>query len=561
MPTEQILEVFFNVIGGLGLFLLGMKSMSDGLQTIAGEKLRRLIGMVTNNRVLATLVGTSVTCVIQSSSITTVMVVGFVNSSLMTLKQAIGVILGANIGTTITGWILALNIGKYGLPLLGVMVLVYLFSKNEKIKYTGLAFLGIGMVFVGLEIMKNGFTPIREYPEFVRWFHAFSADTYWGMIKCISVGCIVTLIVQSSSATVGITMGLAATGVINFESAAALVLGENIGTTITAYLASLGTSTNAKRAAYAHIIFNVVGVIWVSSIFQLYLSVIRYFIGADPNTMVMVNNAETFPYVQAGIAMVHSVFNISNTIVFMPFVGYLAKFLTKFVPDKSFVEPPKLTHLEETMFESPMLAIEQSHKELIIMGEHNRKMLDYLKTVLIQKTPDQAIVKKIFHREEILDSIQKEIMVFLAALLSGANIPQSLSEEAQQQMRLADEYESVSDYITAIAKLYLRIRNDGKVLPDYMLAELIEFHDIVSGYFSLINDAYKNEQKSVITKAGSRSDEITHQFRQLRSKHLARLAETKMDPLLSTTYPDLLNCYRRVKDHAYNIAETLAGQD
>ncbi len=556
MDSSVILTMIFSVIGGLGIFLLGMKNMSDGLQTVAGDRLRKLIGLVTDNRILATGVGTLVTCIIQSSSITTVMVVGFVNSGLMTLQQAIGVIMGANIGTTITGWILVLNVGKYGLPMLGLAAMAFLFSKNEKVRYLGLTVMGIGMVFFGLELMKDGFKPIRSIPEFEAWFHMFSAETYWGVMKCVMVGCILTLIVQSSSATLGITMGLAASGVIQFETAAALVLGENIGTTITAYLASLGTTTNGRRAAYAHIMFNVTGVLWITSLFHVYLKVIRYVISNDPDTMVLVDGVETYPYIQAGIAAVHSGFNVINTLLFLPLIPLMAKVLHKIVPDKPYVEPPRLTRLDVLMLETPMMGIEQSRNEIVTMGTHNRVMLDKLRKVLAEASPDQELVQKLFHREEILDSMQKEITVFLTELLSG-NVPHSLAEEAQRQMRLADEYETISDYLTTILKLYLRINNAGIQIPDVMRTELLSLHDSVSDYFDMINNAYKVDNTNIFSKAHSQGDAITFKFRDLRSRHLARLSDTKVDPMLSTTFPDMLTSYRRVKDHVLSIAEAM----
>lgn len=550
----------FSVIGGLGIFLLGMKNMSEGLQTVAGDRLRKLIGMVTNKRLLATGVGTLVTCIIQSSSITSVMVVGFVNSGLMTLQQAIGVIMGANIGTTITGWILVLNIGKYGLPIMGLAAIAFLFSKNEKLRYTGMTIMGIGMVFFGLELMKDGFKPIRSFPEFEAWFHAFTADTYWGVLKCVLVGCILTLIVQSSSATLGITMGLAASGVIEFQTAAALVLGENIGTTITAYLASLGTTTNARRAAYAHIFFNVTGVVWITALFSLYIKTIPWIIGNDPNTVAMVDGVETYPYIQAGIAAVHTGFNLINTFVFLPFVSIIASVLLKIVPDKPFREAPRLTKLNSLMLETPMVGIEQSRKEIIIMGSHNRQMLDKLRKIISDPDVDLEIIKKLFHREEILDSMQKEITVFLGDLLSAGNIPHSLAEEAQHQMRIADEFETLSDYVTTILKLYLRVKNAGIELPEVMRGDLISLHDYVSEYFDLVNEAYKVNNRSIISKANTQGDAITHHFRNLRGNHLQRLSQSKFDPLLSTVFPDMLNSYRRVKDHILNIAEVIAGE-
>ncbi|HHK42401.1 MAG TPA: Na/Pi cotransporter family protein, partial [Planctomycetaceae bacterium] len=222
-----------------------MKNISDGLQAVAGNRLRRMISLVTDNRLLAVGVGTLVTMIVQSSSITTVLVVGLVNSGFMSLTQAIGVVFGANIGTTITGWVLVLKIGKYGLPLAGASAFGYLFISRDRLRYLCMGAMGVGMVFFGLELMKDGFSIIKDLPAFEQWFERFTADSYIGVLKCAAIGCILTFIVQSSSATLGITIGLAQIGVIPFQTAAALVLGENIGTTITAWLASFGTSPNA----------------------------------------------------------------------------------------------------------------------------------------------------------------------------------------------------------------------------------------------------------------------------------------------------------------------------
>ena len=563
MNTDIVLDMIFHVVGGLGIFLLGMRNLSDGLQTIAGDKLRKLIGMATNNRFMATGVGTLVTCVIQSSSVTTVMVVGFVNAGLMTLRQAIGVIMGANIGTTMTGWILVISIDQYGLPLLGVAVFVYLFVKNEKVRYTAMAIMGLGMIFAGLALMKEGFTPIRGIPQFEDWFSMFQATSYFGVLKCALVGCIVTLVVQSSSATLGVTMGLASTGVIGFETAAALVLGENIGTTITAFLASIGTTTNGRRAAYAHIVFNVLGVAWITAIFGAYMGVIRHIIGHDPNTMVMVHGAETYPYVQAGIAAVHSGFNIANTALFMPFLGVLAALLTKFVPEKD--KPahtlPQYTKLGKFMLDSPVVGIAQSRKEIVYMGKVDSDMFEIQKNILSAKEIDEDAVKQLFEKEERLDGMQMEITAFLTKMLSGSGeVPRSLGEEAQKQIRLADEFETISDYMTAQLKLYLRIRNAGVVMPDVMIEELLSLHSTVWTYFELVNRAYAARDILILTGANAQADAITKKVRDLRGRHIARLAETPVDPLLSTTFPDMLVGYRRLKEHILNIAEVMVGK-
>ena len=377
-------EMTTTLIGGLGIFLLGMKYMSQGLQSIAGASLRRLIGAVTNNRILATFVGFLVTVLVQSSSVTTVMTVGFVNGGLMSLTQAIGVIMGANIGTTSTGLILVLKIGKYGLPILGVSSLVYLFSKNEKLRYTALATMGVGMVFFGLELMKDACEFLEDVPEFRLWFQHFEANSFIGLYQCMFIGCILTMLVQSSSATLAITLSAASAGLIPFETAAALVLGENIGTTVTALLASIGTTTNARRAAYFHFLFNIGGVLWVSTIFFWYVKFIPWLIDVDVTEVVMVGDTPTYPSTALAIAATHSVFNIVNTLVFLPFAGKIATLLTRVVKDK----PQEIAHLKSLdirILETPALAINQSRAEVIKMGVICDEMAHILYRILSQK--------------------------------------------------------------------------------------------------------------------------------------------------------------------------------
>ena len=343
MKIDLILEMVFHLVGGLGIFLLGMKYMQQGLQVIAGSRIRRMISLVTSNRFLAVGIGLFVTTLVQSSSVTSVMVIGLVNSELMVLTEAIGVIIGANIGTTITGWILAMKIGQYGLPLLGVAAFGWLFLKAEKLRYTALSVLGIGMVFFGLEIMKDGFAPVRDLPDFAAVFQMFEATNYVGVLKSALVGCVATLIVQSSSATLGMTIALANTGVVDFQTAAALVMGTNMGTTITAYLASLGADDiNAKRTAYFHVVFNVSGVIAITAILlPVYLPFIERVVmgGVDPN---MLAPDGSFPNMTWGIAAVHTTFNLITALLFIPFITPIASVLNRLVKDRPRAERPHL---------------------------------------------------------------------------------------------------------------------------------------------------------------------------------------------------------------------------
>ena len=628
---NQALEIIYQVCGGLGIFLLGMKNMSEGMQAVAGERLRKMIGAVTNNRLMACGVGTLVTMIIQSSSVTTVMVVGMVNAGIMTLLQAIGVILGANIGTTITGWILVIKIGKYGLPMLGIAAFFYLFSKRDTLRYLAMFVMGLGMVFFGLELMKDGFAPIKNMPGFEDLFQRFQPDSYWGLWKCVLVGAALTALVQSSSATLGITMGLAFTGAIDYATAAALVLGENVGTTITALLASLGAGTNARRAAYAHTMFNLIGVFWITLIFPWYSTLISWTITktqvshisaiviTDENEPLVRRYAQQYgisdqslyrldsagqkvnsegrlldpekPYVlardfaqavenhtltdlpqyhkqqvqydytQPAIAITHSGFNIANTLFFIPLVGLLARFLTWLVPEKKVLEKPRLTYLNIRMLDAPSIGIQQSFKEVIIMGQTVIGMLAKLKTMLSNEEPDPRRVEEIFQGENDLDVMQMEIVEFLGNILSG-NIPHDVVQETRRQIRIADEYESISDYIAAIMKLRLKLRDSQLPITGEGIREINQLHDRVSEYIRLVHTTLEQDlgTPEFFTEAKGKGTDVTRHMKECRSKHLARVGDGLASPLKSLIYTDMLTSYRRIKDHAFNIAEVLAGE-
>ena len=559
MDIAAFIKLTCEIIGGLGLFLLGMKNMSDGMQAVAGNTLRGMISAVTNNRILAMITGTVVTCVVQSSSITTVMVVGFVNSGVMELGQAIGVIMGANIGTTITGWILVLKIGKYGLPLLGGAAFIYLFSKSDRWRYWAMTFMGVGMVFFGLELMKDACAIIKETPEFVTWFQRFQADSYVGVLQCALAGCVLTTMVQSSSATLGITISLAFQGVISYETAAALVLGENIGTTITAFLASLGATTIARRAAYFHVIFNLAGVLWITLIFHWYVQLIHAIFNVDIMQAVVQDGKEIFPNTTAAIAATHSIFNIANTLMFLPFLPFFVRFLNRMVPAKNFKEKPHLTDLDIRMLETPMLAIEQSRKEIEKMGSGCAKMLAWLTELRQQDEPDKALADRLKLREQVLDSMQDEVTEFVTNLLS-ANIPHSVADEARRQLRMADEYESISDYIVDLDKFDRKLRRDGHRFTQEQRNNLEELNQHVAQYLAAINEALVQRNRSVLSKTATTSKRVRSEIKQLRRKHLDNLSSGAIAPLVSVAYLATLNAYSRVRDHSQNIAEAVSGE-
>ncbi|MCA9178489.1 MAG: Na/Pi cotransporter family protein [Planctomycetales bacterium] len=547
------------IIGGLGLFLLGMKNMSEGMQAVAGSSLRRMIGAVTNHRLLATMVGVVVTCVVQSSSITTVMVVGFVNSGVMELSQAIGVIMGANIGTTITGWILVLKIGKYGLPLLGLAAFVYLFSKGDRWRYWAMTLMGVGMVFFGLELMKDACSIIKSLPDFESWFQRFQADTYYGVMKCALVGCVLTTVVQSSSATLGITISLADQGVISYPTAAALVLGENIGTTITAFLASLGATTNARRAAYFHVIFNIIGVLWITAIFSWYIDLVQTIVDVDVTLAKVVDGNTTYPNTTAAIAATHSIFNIANTVLFLPFLPMFVALLQRVVPGKTFKEKPHLTDLDIRILDTPTLAIEQSRKELEKMGDGCLKMLGWLGELQQQDDRDSVLADRLKKREQVLDSMQDEISEFVTHLLSG-NVPHAVADEARRQLRMADEFESVSDYILNLDKFDHKLRRDGHRFTEKQRANLGALTLKLTNYVEAVTEALRVGNRNVLTKTDAISKRIREELKMLRRGHLDDLSDGSISPVVSVAYLAALNAYARVRDHAHNVAEAISGE-
>ena len=550
--TPDYWKMILTVVGGIGVFLLGMKYMSDGLQTVAGASLRKLIATFTENRFLAVVVGVLTTSIIQSSTVTTVMVVGFINSQIMTLTQGIGVIMGANIGTTVTGWIIAIKLTEYGLPIMGVSAFIFMFSKSDRIKFSAMAAMGLGAVFFGLELMTQGFSILNALPEFSQWMERFSADTTFGVLKCVAIGCLLTLIVQSSAATLGITMSLASIGVIQFETAAALVLGENIGTTITAIIASIGMSVNARRAALFHVMFNVFGVCWVTAVFlKFFLPTVIWMIGT--------NDAGDIKNITAGIALTHSMFNITNTLLFLPFVRIAARLLTKYIPDKG-VAPQKtsLTNLHTLLMESSTIAIERSRIEVIRMSNYCLELAENVKQVMQSANPDSAHVEKVFHLEEVLDNLQDEIIEFMTHMLAG-NISHDVAELARAQLRMADELESISDYFTLVLKSNLKLNESGVLFPEEERVGMLGLHDDVISYFKVIHRAFMQRRTGadVLTTVQSQGRNVTFRAKNLRDRFLKRMSEERFDPQVVMAFNAQLNAYRRVREHTQNVAEAM----
>jgi len=415
--TAQAAEMTQTVLGGLGIFLLGMKLLSDGMQALAGSKLNRWIHAVTDKRLVGILVGIGVTCIIQSSSATTVMVVGFVNSGLMTLMQAIGVIFGANIGTTLSLWILTLPaVSKYGAMIIGASAMVYLFAKKERTRFIGMAVLGLGMLFFGLELMSDGFKPLQSNPSLRNALALFEAGSTPGFIKSVLVGTVVTAIVQSSAAVIVIVMSLAVNGVLDFPTSVAIILGSNIGTTITAALACIGASRAAIRASLAHTLFNVFGVLCVTLVHTPFIEFTE-----KMALWITQNKTGTLALKDftVAIACVHTVFNVSCTIIFFPFMKALAAFVTFLVPvrkSEAKSEAYKPKYLDKRLLNQAPIALEQAKKEILRMGDFCLEMCDDLQQIL-NSGRSAEIEEAIFRGEENLDVAQMEIAEYVSSLL------------------------------------------------------------------------------------------------------------------------------------------------
>ena len=537
-----MLEILMKVVGGLGLFLYGMENMSGGMQKIAGKRLKKILTVLTKNRLFAIIAGVFITVLVQSSSVSTVMAVGFVNASLLSLNQALGLILGAKIGTTVTGWLLALNIGKFGLPIAGIAAIFGMFSKDEKTKIKSNTVLGLGLIFFGLELMSKGLEPIRSMPEFVSLFSLFTADSYFGALKAALVGVFITAIVQSSAATLGITITLASQGLINFPTAVALVLGENIGTTITAFLASLGANPNAKRAAYANSIISIVGVCWALAIFPLYLKFLNVVANPDKNLAF-------------GIATAHTMFNIINVILFTPFVGYLGKFLCKIVKDNE-KGTTKVTKLDKLMIQTPSVVIEQSKQEVINMNSEIKEMLDIL---LNFYTEDKEFLsddklKKLNVIEERMDLYQKEITDIGYSILS-VDISSEMKDDTRKNIEISDEYETISDYGVRIGKILNRFVESEIKLTQVEKEKLKNLNSHIVDLYELINVGFKNKDKTIFAIANEKCNMILAEYRAAKELHLEKISTLDITVTQSIGYLDLLNYYRRLRDHISNIIE------
>ncbi|KOO48032.1 Na/Pi cotransporter family protein [Viridibacillus arvi] len=536
-------EMIFEFLGGLGLFLFAIKYMGDGLQKAAGDRLRDILDRFTTNPFMGVLVGIFVTVLIQSSSGTTVITVGLVSAGFMTLRQAIGVIMGANIGTTVTAFIIGINVGEYAYPIMALGAVLLFFFKKSKIQNIGQVLFGFSGLFIGLELMSSGMKPLRDWPAFIDLTLNMSDSPILGVI----VGAIFTLIVQSSSATVGILQGLYAENLITLQGALPVLFGDNIGTTITAILAALGASVAARRAAATHVLFNVVGSIiflLVLGLFTNYMEWVTGILGLEPKMQ---------------IAFAHGTFNVVNTLIQLPLIGVWAYVVTKLIPGEDTIVEYKPKYLDYSLItKSPGIALGQAKQEVVRMGDFSvqglSSAMDYLKTLDVKQASTAAQL------EEAINNLDQKTTDYLVSLskqsLSGANshIHHALLENIRDIERVGDHVENLIELIDY--KESNRIK-----LSEEATQELEEMFKLVIDTVKIAMQALDTRDVSLAQQVRSQEERIDEMERSLRKHHIRRLNEGICSGSAGVVFADIISNLERIGDHANNIADTIFEQD
>jgi phosphate:Na+ symporter len=552
--------ILFQTLGGLGLFIFGMRLMSDGLKKAAGKKLRLVLSAVSSNRIIACITGTLVTAVIQSSSATSVMVVGFVDAGLMTLAQAVGVVLGANIGTTVTAQLIAFNISDYALPVIAVGVVFRFFATSKKRQNWGEVLLGFGVLFFGLATMKAGLAPLRQESVFVNFLTRFQGQTFSEILLCILAGTALTMAIQSSSAAVGIAMALASQGLLSFEGSVAIILGTNIGTTITAQLASIGSNLNARRTAMAHTLFNVLGVCLMLLIFPYFVKMVAFLtthllaIGS-PDFLL----GEEKPYISRHIANAHTLFNVMAGIIFLFILSYLVTIAIWLTP-KGKAEPTDeifhIKYLDRRYLDSPEVALVQARQEIIRMGEEAQTMFDEVIGALkIRNTKNLA---KWREREDVLDNLQKEITDFLVKVMQQ-NIVVEESKEITSLLRMTNNIERIGDELEDIAAALENMIEDKLYFSEYAIADYETITSEAREFLQLVLNGIKIENGEVMSEAVRLINNINRMTEDMKAGHHDRLFEGTCEIDRGMIFTEILDAFEKMGGFCYNLAQAVAG--
>lgn len=535
-------SLIFDFIGGIGIFLLGIKFMGDGLQRSAGDRLRDILDRFTSNPFLGVLAGIVVTLLIQSSSGTTVLTVGLVSAGFMTLRQAIGVIMGANIGTTATAFIIGIDIGEYALPILAVGSFLIFFFSNQKVTAIGQALFGFGALFFGLELMSSGMSPLRTLDS----FHELTVSMSETPILGVVIGTVFTMVVQSSTATIGILQGLMSEGAIKLDAAIPVLLGDNLGTTITAIIASLGASIAAKRAALTHVVFNIIGVVIFMILLSPFISFVTYL-----QEQLSLNPSMT-------IAVAHGSYNIMNTAIQFPFIGALAWIVTKLIPGEDMVIEYKPQHLDPIVInKSSSLALEQAKLEVLRMGDFAYKGLE--ETLKYAQTLDTKHSEMASQVEGAINNLDRKITEYLVAI-SAESMTKWERDKHTLLMDSVRDIERIGDHFENITEL-IDYRISNKVdLTDQAMDDLNNMFDLTLLTVKQSIECLDNRDKELALEVIRKEEQIDQMERKYRKRHIIRVNEGLCTASAGIVFVDILSNLERIGDHAVNIVEEILEQ-
>ncbi|WP_300759065.1 Na/Pi cotransporter family protein [uncultured Brachyspira sp.] len=555
----MFLNLAFSLIGGFGLFMYGLKVFSDGLQESTENALKEILHKLTQNKIFGIALGFLITAIVQSSSSVTVMTVSFVNANILTLSQAINIILGANIGTTVTGWIISLNIDVLALPSLGIGSIIVIFgSENRRLKFFGEILMGFGMIFYGLILMKMAFEGVRGSEDFEKVFLMANANTMYGRFLCVMIGMIVTAIIQSSSAALGVTISLASVGLIDYPTGVALILGQNIGTTITAVLATLGASTNAKRAALVHCLFNIFGVIYMFFLFPYYIKLVDIVVGfmniGDPN--LVVNNK--YVNISFYIAAAHTIFNIINVIVFYFLTEKLEKIVCFLIKDKE--DEKHVSVLSDKLLNMPVSAEIEVRKEVTYMGEIAKKMLSRIEQLF--ENPSERLLNKIRDHEKMLDNTDQEIHSFLLKLL-GKNTLNSAN--IASLINISTYCENLGDNLKDLGKAIIKGNEKKTLFNETQKEDILKMIDnnkkFIDYLSELILQYYSLNKEKTYEEAMQKYHEIKAFYYEARQRHYDNVDKSLIPALNAHLYGDVLVYFNRSISNLVNIVESITGKD
>ena len=551
---------FLTLVGSLGMFLFGMKMMSEALQKVAGGRMRKILSAMTSTRFLGVLTGFLVTTIIQSSSATTVMVVSFVNAGLMSLVQSIGVIMGANIGTTVTGWLITIlgfkvNISTYALPLIG-LGLPLIFSKSTTRRSWGEFLVGFALLFLGLDFLKGSVPDIKHNPEVLGFLQHYTNLGFGSTLLFLFIGTLLTVVIQSSSATMALTFVMCNQGWISFELAAAMVMGENIGTTITANIAASVGNVSAKRAARVHFLFNMLGVVWMLAIFTFYIDAIDNLVTRH-NGMSPSENPAAIP---TALAIFHTSFNILNVLIFIWFVPLFKKAVEKMVPlHETEEEEFRLKFITTGMLSTSELSLLQARKELHFFAKHSQKMFGFVRKLMYEQKDKKF--NKLFTRiekyEDICDNVEVEIANYLTQVNQG-KLSDLGRKRSRAMLELVDDLESIGDSNFNLARTINRMKTAKIQFSEEILKKLDLMFDLVDDSLLIMTENLDDhDDVGNISKAKGAEMEINNYRNQLKNEHLDNIKDKKYSYEAGIIFNDLFSECEKLADYVINVSEAL----